>query len=484
MLSTTGVNATDNASLRVIRIRRKMDGMPKVPVAAGEPVMQNAASDRGVTLVVLQAAWIALALLLAVVVWAPAGNIWRAVTILPWIAGMALLSSGTTGRTLAAGWSMAFAGTGTRLAGIALVTLLLLSGWAMSLLACGFFSVWTGLTLLTLLAAGRPRSASALMEGGSLMLVTVAGMLFVLEAVLRLPSIAGQLGLPSEQRHVEAQYDGVERANMFGLRTRYERIAKPAGVRRVVTIGDSFTWGSHIPSSDSTWPAQFERLLRAAPGSPKVEVINMGKRGYTTVNEVEALNRLGWQFDPDLVVVEWLANDVYPSGPGFQSIRNWPPVPYLLPENFRRGALRNSNVYGFFQQQYTNWKLGDAQFEYPALYVDSNPNWIANKKAFRELGDSARARGVPVVIMMWPLIGTKAWTPEEHPHRLVHQKVAAVIRDAGLGLLDLVPVFAAAGGDGRRWWVKPYDHHPSPGANRLVAQTLKEFLDRQPPRPP
>lgn len=454
-----------------------MGGMTQIPVAVERLPVETCESDR-VTLVVLRATWLALAVLLTVVVWAPAGNVWRIMTILPWVAGMALLAGRTTGRAMATGWNSAFAKAGTRVAGIVVAAMLLLAGWALSHLACGFFTVWVGITVLALLAADRPQSVSTLIESSSLILVSMAVTMAVLEAVLRGPAIAGRLGLPSEQRQIEAHYDSVERSNVFGFRTRYERIAKPSGARRVVAIGDSFTWGSHILSTDSTWPAQFERLLRTGSGAPNVEVINLSKRGFTTVNEVEVLNRLGWQFNPDLVVVQWLVNDVYHSWPGFGRFRGvWPPAPNLLPENFRTGAIKNSNVYGFFQDRYANLYLGQP---FSALYTDSNSDWIANKKAFHELGDSSRARGVPVVVMMWPLTGAKALAPEDHPDREVHQKVAAEIRDAGLSLLDLVPVFAAAGGDGRRWWVKPYDRHPSPAANSLVARTLVEYLDRQP----
>ena len=188
------------------------------------------------------------------------------------------------------------------------------------------------------------------------------------------------------------------------------------------------------------------------------------------------MNRIGWQFDPDLVVVQWLVNDVYPSGTGFQAERIWPPVPHLLPEAFRAGAIRDSDLYGFLQQRYTSFKLGTRYTAYAALYNDTNPDWIANQRAFRELGDSARARGVPVVLMIWPTIGTEVWTSETHPQRDIHALVAKVATEAGLHVFDLTSAFGVAGGDPKRWWARPYDRHPSPQADSLAVHELLGFL--------
>jgi lysophospholipase L1-like esterase len=48
----------------------------------------------------------------------------------------------------------------------------------------------------------------------------------------------------------------------------------------VIALGDSFTWGSKIASSDSTWPSLLEHLLTQPPEGKPTEVINMGQSGF------------------------------------------------------------------------------------------------------------------------------------------------------------------------------------------------------------
>ena len=416
-------------------------------------------------------AWLGLGVLLSIGAWAPGGNVVRLITIIPWALGMACWIARRD--TMARSWSAISSPNMT----LALITLGVVAGicwWAFGLFAVTALSAWSGLVIMGLLASGRPLAVKAILESSALVSTTVVLAALTSEAILRRPAIAGQLGLPSEQRRIEARYDHLERENVLGFRSRHERIAKPPATTRIVAIGDSFTWGDHILRADSTWPAQLEDTLRHIAGG--VEVVNMAQRGYTTVNEVEALNRLGWQLDPDVILVQWLINDVYPSSPGFRRILSWPPVPDLLPARLRDGAINRSDLYGLLEKVYASWRLGDQRGLLPALYVESNPDWQANKAAFKELGDSARVRGIPVVVMIWPEITTTPFTATTHPFRRIHELVAGVARSSGLRVFDLTPVFAGAGGGQRRLWVKPYDRHPSPAADALVAHALADYL--------
>jgi hypothetical protein len=50
--------------------------------------------------------------------------------------------------------------------------------------------------------------------------------------------------------------------------------------------------------------------------------------------------------------------------------------------------------------------------------------------------------------------------------------VVTVGRKAGMDVVDLVPVYGAAGGDWRRWWASPHDPHPNPEGHALAARAL------------
>ena len=85
-------------------------------------------------------------------------------------------------------------------------------------------------------------------------------------------------------------------------------IPKPAGILRIVALGDSFTFGYGV-EYEQTWTRQLEHRLGERLGR-RVEVLNTGVGGYNTVNEVALLEDRGLSYDPDLIILFWCGNDV------------------------------------------------------------------------------------------------------------------------------------------------------------------------------
>ena len=205
----------------------------------------------------------------------------------------------------------------------------------------------------------------------------------------------------------------------------------------------------------------------------------MGHRGFTTANEAELLRRAGWQFHPDLVLIQWLVNDALPSGPNFRhQLEDWlVPSHALLPAPLRTGAIRSSALFFVLQQQYDRLRgplpVGRA---YSGLYREGALGWQQTKAAWAEIADSARASGVPVEVVIFPLFIPGSWSAETHPHRAIHRQVRTAAQAAHLGVFDLTPVFAAEGGDWPRWWATPYDMHPDIAAHRLAAHAIASLV--------
>ncbi len=96
--------------------------------------------------------------------------------------------------------------------------------------------------------------------------------------------------------------DGVDD---LGFRHPPVPIAKPAGVRRLVILGDSFAQGTAYP-----YRATFAGLLGEWLGE-RWQVINLGVSGWGTAQEYLALRDLGMAYEPDAVVLQTLPfNDV------------------------------------------------------------------------------------------------------------------------------------------------------------------------------
>ena len=98
-----------------------------------------------------------------------------------------------------------------------------------------------------------------------------------------------------------------ESYNSHGYRSPEHPHEKPAGVSRVVLLGDSFVDGSEVGDEELfTWHLQQEM--------PGVDVVNLGVYGYSTAQEAVALERVAMRYDPDLVVLVTIPNDFYGNG--------------------------------------------------------------------------------------------------------------------------------------------------------------------------
>ena len=101
-------------------------------------------------------------------------------------------------------------------------------------------------------------------------------------------------------------YVTVNQINSLGFRGGEYARAKPAGVTRILFLGDSVVYGFGLWAKD-TIPQQLETLFRSH--GKKVEVMNFGVCGYDSEQSVEFFNELGLDLDPDIVILGYTLND-------------------------------------------------------------------------------------------------------------------------------------------------------------------------------
>lgn len=96
--------------------------------------------------------------------------------------------------------------------------------------------------------------------------------------------------------------------NSKGWRDVEHDYEKPPGVFRIIVLGDSFMEAYSVELKDS-FARQLERMITAS-GHSKVEVINLGVGGYSTMQEYLAFAEEGIRYEPDLVLLGfYVAND-------------------------------------------------------------------------------------------------------------------------------------------------------------------------------
>ena len=95
--------------------------------------------------------------------------------------------------------------------------------------------------------------------------------------------------------------------NEHGFRSPSFSEAKPAGVFRIVCLGDSSTFGMNVNDADA-YPQVLARLLEErAPG--RFEVLNLGVPGYSSRQGLELLRQSALHYQPDLVTFAFGTND-------------------------------------------------------------------------------------------------------------------------------------------------------------------------------
>lgn len=276
--------------------------------------------------------------------------------------------------------------------------------------------------------------------------------------------------LISEQ--ADPAWKGLVRTNSLGLRGRDVAPAKPAGVERVLVLGDSFTFGSGVLDDAKIFVSRIEARLSAEPGRA-VEVLNAGKPGSLTGDWVRALRRVGPGFAPDVVLIVFFLRDGTRLTVGerfFQPIRDgiaarnrdsWL-YRHLYAWRWLRDRADRQLVSDLYSREIVQAYLGDEV---------QTAEWTIAKANLRTIRDEALALGARVGLVVFPILA--AFGPD-YPFREVCDLVEEAGIAAGLPTLDLLPAFR--GEDASSLWVSPLDQHPNERGHEIAAEAILPFV--------
>ncbi len=221
-----------------------------------------------------------------------------------------------------------------------------------------------------------------------------------------------------------------------GFRSAFE-IHKASGIRRIVCLGDSSTFGLQVRLA-AAWPAVTERRLRA-DGNPQFEVLNLGVPGYTSHQGRVLLERSVAALDPDDVVL------------AFGAFNDW--VPARGRTDAEQGTTPLWAGLRVVQAVARACSLTDTTAAAPAGRLDDidtrsleGPRRVGPDDYAANLRTCigwAQARGSGVVLVASPLPRA---TLERNPIATRYAAVAAeVARDAGVPFVDGWRTFAESG---------------------------------------
>jgi lysophospholipase L1-like esterase len=261
------------------------------------------------------------------------------------------------------------------------------------------------------------------------------------------------------------------RINSHGLRGAEFPVAKPAGVDRILVIGDSFAFG-YLLQEDEAMAAYLQRLLDAARGPGRTHVINAGVPGFGIFNERGFLEHRGLAFGPDVVVLFVTPGDIADAATRKNDEGTQVDISkeVRLYTAVRTSALMNAMEYGFFSLvRAIDPKLSLATgLHAETLSPGLATAWGRYQEGFKRFASVAKDKGIPVLLVVYPgelqlySDGTR-----------VQDRWRQLADDNGVAFLDLLPVFRPV--RGRRLYI-PADGHPSAVGNQLAAEQVAAWL--------
>ena len=106
---------------------------------------------------------------------------------------------------------------------------------------------------------------------------------------------------------ITPEYHVNMRTNSKGIRSNREiPYEKPADLKRIVLLGDSFAMGYGV-SLEDTFSSQMKRFLEKA--GVNCEIINLGTPCFGNAEELIVLKEEGLKYQPDLVLLVWHPSD-------------------------------------------------------------------------------------------------------------------------------------------------------------------------------
>ena len=266
------------------------------------------------------------------------------------------------------------------------------------------------------------------------------------------------------------------RENADRLRDR-DYDAKPAGVRRILILGDSFTYGSGVPDEDAVFPRLVERELNRSfhlPGVDGFEVLNGGLPGSLTAAWVRLWRRVADDFDPDVVLIVFFLRDgtrTNTSGQFFGSIRR-----QVVRRNARSSLYAVSYIYRAVRDALDRQAVGDV---YARAITDSylgsdeqKEEWVLAQRHLRQIRNAARQRGATVGLVVFPILLD---LDDRYPFAPVCDEITSFARANHIPVLSLLPAFL--GQDAPDLWVSPFNQHPNARAHAIAAAAITPFVE-------
>ena len=276
--------------------------------------------------------------------------------------------------------------------------------------------------------------------------------------------------------------------NSHGYRDIEWEQKKVDGTKRIVVIGDSFVFSPTKDKNDGLVPN-----LRAAMSmaiSSTVEIINLGKIGANTADELGILNNDGFSLEPDLLILVYVPNDADPLTRADSLL---PKHTFNLFEEFRlfRQSVQRSVELNdptilrhFLKTRSFVFNLLDTSFgriltllhirpsplEEETRRLYSGENLVRHQNDLAAFTRITKEKNIPFLIVYFPFL----FDLNDDPFADIAKMVGTIAHEENADFLDLTPTLESV--SMQDLVIDWSDAHPNGKANAIASQAIAQFL--------
>lgn len=308
----------------------------------------------------------------------------------------------------------------------------------------------------------------------------------------------------------QRDFDYIQRVNHLGLRGRETTVEKPAGTRRILMLGDSFTMGKGVEDSQ-TFSVLVENSLNAslaACGGGSVEVLNGGVDSYAPILSYLQFERELARLAPDLVVLNFDHSDLIQEAAYRQQAVHAADgkiiaVPQVWQDSLYERFLSWTSRHLFFTRVllvYVNRAMDHREITVRRVVneagrehfahtlegdIDRTAQWqdvFESIGRIKQLADSIQADFLLTTYPWAHQLGDSGWVPgrydymrkEERTTDLTQQTIRERSAALGINLFEALPAFQKYQGSEPLYF--DYDPHWTPAGHRVMAEGLGRYI--------
>jgi hypothetical protein len=255
-------------------------------------------------------------------------------------------------------------------------------------------------------------------------------------------------------------------SNSVGLRNT-EEVNPDPNVLRVMTIGDSFTFGFYVHNEEA-YPSRLEELLEQNYPQ-RFQVLNAAMPGYTLADELAYLQDKGLQLEPDMIVLGFYTNDIFDYMPELRQyfqreamMQNTPPIlaedtslAGWLTNNSAlyngllsiRGQLRDANISNQVNRLTPTIPGLEQRYHSITFLEPDTPDnqvfWQAYEADFRALVALLNERNISLVLVAFPDLNQ--YSIEGGMPNRPQEFLANLTTELNVPFVDMLPIFREQG---------------------------------------